>query len=177
MAKIVIVGMMGVGKSTVGKKLARRLLVPFYDSDRIIENQENLSVVDIFAFRGEEYFNKKEQETIENLLNCEEDFVLSTGGQSFVNPTIRSLIKKRALSIWLKVDEEDILYERIKRRNTRPHFNNTDQLNMLRDLYKQNYPIYNEADIKIDVSHFAAFELPGIILKEIRGLKDNAGTE
>lgn len=145
---IVLVGMMGSGKSTVGRQLARELGLQFYDSDRIIEAAEGLSVVEIYDFRGAEYFQQRETEHVKELLN-RGAVVIATGGETFINPDLRDVIKKQAISVWISASP-DILYGRICRRNTRPAFNCEDKMGTMMRMLEAYNPIYNEADIKFE---------------------------
>ncbi len=166
---IVIIGAMGTGKSTIGKKLAYRLDVQFYDSDQVIEHQEGLSVVDIFDFRGEEYFLQKERETIPMILNYG-PIVLSTGGNTFLDPEIRQHILDNAICIWLKSDF-NTLYRRITKRNTRPHFLDTDNpKQVLRELMEMQQPIYQQADIIVDSNNLEKFQITDVIMLKLKQL-------
>lgn len=146
---IVLIGMMGSGKSTVGRKLARKLNLQFYDSDKVLEEREGLSIIDIHDFMGEKYFLQKEEDVIKEIIGYG-IVVLSIGGSSFINENIRDFVKKNATSIWLDSKLETI-FERVSRRNTRPELiasNNKKEL--LEKLLKERTPIFSQADIKIE---------------------------
>ena len=146
---IVLIGMMGSGKSTVGRKLARKLNLQFYDSDKVLEEREGLSIVDIHDFMGEKYFLQKEEETIKEIIGYGV-VVLSTGGSSFINENIRNFIKKNTISIWLDSKLETI-YERVSRRNTRPELIASDnKKELLEKLLEERQPIFNQADIRVE---------------------------
>ena len=145
---LVLVGMMGSGKSTVGRRLARKLNLQFYDSDKVIEGQEGLPIVDIVEFKGEPYLRRKEHEVITDILRYGA-VVLSTGGNSFVDPVVRKLITDVGVAIWLQADF-DTLYERIARRNTRPEFNGTDQHAVLEKMMQERQEIYTTAPIQVE---------------------------
>lgn len=146
---VVLIGMMGSGKSTVGKKLARKLNLQFYDSDKVLEDREALSIVDIHDFMGEKYFQQKEEEVIKEIIGYGV-VVLSTGGSSFMNENIRSFIKKNSISIWLDSDLETI-YERVSRRNTRPELiSSTNKKELLKKMLKERESVFKQADIKIE---------------------------
>ena len=148
---IVLVGMMGSGKSTIGRRLARKLNLQFYDSDKMLEEREGLSVMDIHEFMGKKYFEQKEEEIIEEIIGYG-IIVLSTGGNSFMNENIRRIINEKAISVWLDVDLETI-YERVSRRNTRPELSMVENKREFIDqTMKEKTPIFNEADIKIEGS-------------------------
>jgi shikimate kinase len=149
---IVFIGMLGSGKTTVGRKIASRLNLAFYDSDKHIEEQEKLTLVDIYDFKGEDYFRAKEADLIKNVLN-QGPLVLSTGGSTFVRPDLRKLIKEKAISIWLRA-EIDVLYTRVSRKNTRPELNNGDKRELLAAMLEEWGPIYSEADIVVDSRDF-----------------------
>lgn len=163
---IVLVGMMGSGKSTVGRRLAKRLGLHFYDSDRIIEDREGLSIVDIHDFRGEEYFYNKEKQVIEEILSYG-PIILSTGGNSFVHQEIRDIIaNKGAISIWLDADLET-LYQRVVRRNTRPELNVDDKMGRLEELADQRRDIYSQADIKVETNNDDVYFLVDTVMKRL----------
>src|ERR1700751_4911916 len=115
---IVLVGMMGAGKPTIGRRLAARLNLPFVDADTEIESAAGMSIPEIFEAHGEPYFRSGEARVIARLLESGPQ-VLASGGGSFINPHTRALIRARGLSVWLKADL-DVLLRRIKRRSDRP---------------------------------------------------------
>jgi shikimate kinase len=164
---IVLVGMMGSGKSTIGKKLASKLNVQFYDSDKIIEEREGLSVLDIFDYRGEEYFNNKEVEVISEILNYG-PVVLSTGGSSFMIERVRQLVKDSAVSIWLDTKIETI-HERVSRRNTRPLLNVGNKLEVIQQMVDERAPLYQLADIKVESGDMDAHYVVDTLLLKLKG--------
>lgn len=144
---IVLVGLMGCGKSAIGKLLAQRLDCPFFDSDFEIEKVSSLTIKEIFDQKGEAQFRKAEANVISRLLEgppC----VLATGGGAFMNDNTRDLIKEHALSIWMKADL-DILMERVMRKSTRPLLQNANPRAVMADLIEKRYPIYAQADIDV----------------------------
>ena len=145
---ITLVGLMGAGKTTVGRRLAKRLKRPFYDADEEIEKAAGRSVTDIFAEYGEAHFRDGERKVIERLLEGE-PCILATGGGAFMNAETRSLIREKAISVWLRV-ELDVLVERVSRRNTRPLLINNDPAEVLARLAKEREPAYEEADLVVD---------------------------
>lgn len=151
---IVLVGMMGAGKSSIGRRLAGELGVPFVDADTEIEKAAGMSIPDMFQSKGEEYFRAGEARVIARLLDNGAQ-VLATGGGAFMNPQTRELVRQKGLSIWLKADL-DVLLRRIKRRNDRPLLKNGDPAVTLTQLLAQRDPVYAEADVTIqsrDVPH------------------------
>lgn len=162
--------MMGTGKSTVGKKLAKRLNLQFYDSDRIIEEREGLSIVDIVEFKGETYLKNIELEVITDLMKYRQ-IILATGGNSFVYPAIREMLLRDGIVIALMADF-DTLYERIARRTTRPEFNVEDRAGVLKKLIAEREPIYEEAHIKMhseDSDVYVMVDKLAFKIKELMG--------
>jgi shikimate kinase len=147
---IVLVGLMGVGKTTVGRRLAKRMDCGFIDSDQEIEIAAGMSIADIFEKYGEEEFRSGERRVIARLLDGEPQ-VVATGGGAFINTETRALIKASGLSIWLDADI-DVLVERTGRRNTRPLLKEGDPEEILRALAQSRSPIYAEANIKVTSS-------------------------
>ena len=145
---IALVGMMGVGKSTVGRKLAESLAAPFVDSDEEIEKAAGLSVQEIFAMHGEPEFRRGERRVIERLLNGPQ-IVLATGGGAYMDATTRALLKEKAVTVWLRADL-DLIWKRVNRRDTRPLLKRDNPKQVLADLLAVRAPIYAEADIAID---------------------------
>jgi len=145
---IVLIGLMGTGKTTVGRRLARRLGVRFIDSDMEIEKAAQLKVSDIFAIYGEPEFRSLERRVIERLLSGK-PCVLATGGGAFMDSQTRQLIKDNGDSIWLDADI-DVLVERTSRRDTRPLLETGDPAEILTTLAEKRNPIYAEADIRVE---------------------------
>jgi shikimate kinase len=151
---IVMVGMMGAGKSSIGRRLANRLGMPFVDADTEIEQAANQSIPDIFEQYGETYFRDGERRVIQRLLDGKPK-VLATGGGAFIQPETRAAIRASGISIWLKADR-DLLLSRVKRRNNRPLLKLGDPAEVLERLINERYPIYAEAEIHVqsrDVAH------------------------
>jgi shikimate kinase len=145
---IVLVGLMGAGKSCVGKRLAACLGLPFVDADREIEEAAGCSISDYFAAHGEKTFRDGERRVIQRLLG-NPMHVLATGGGAFMDASTRALIKDKAISVWLKA-ELDQLLKRIGRRNDRPLLQNVDPRAKLAELIDLRYPVYAEADVTVD---------------------------
>lgn len=151
---IVLVGMMGAGKSSVGRKLAARLALPFVDADNEIEAAAGMSIPDIFETRGEAEFRAGEARVIARLLDAGPQ-VLATGGGAFMNADTRAAIRAKGVSVWLRADF-DVLMKRLKRRNDRPLLKTDDPAATLRRLIEQRYPVYADVDLTIesrDVPH------------------------
>ncbi|MEM1391019.1 MAG: shikimate kinase [Pseudomonadota bacterium] len=142
---IALVGLMGAGKSTVGRRLASALDRPFFDSDNEIEKAAGLSVADIFSLHGEAEFRRGEQRVLERLLNSP-PHILATGGGAYLNPETRTLMRDKAITIWLNADLET-LWKRVSRRNHRPLLQRPDAKGVLTDLLEKRRPIYSEADL------------------------------
>jgi shikimate kinase len=151
---VVLVGMMGAGKSSIGRRLAVRLGVPFVDADIEIEKAAGMTIPEIFAAHGEPYFRAGEQRVIARLLDSGPQ-VLATGGGAFMNPETRSAIGAKGVSVWLRATL-DVLTKRIKRRNDRPLLKNTNPVETLRRLIDERYPTYAESALTVesrDVPH------------------------
>lgn len=144
---LVLVGMMGAGKTTVGRRLASRLGRQFIDSDEEIERAAHMTIPEIFAQHGEAEFRAGEMRVIARLLK-EKDIVLATGGGAFVNPQTRALVKSDAVSVWLQADL-DVLFDRVSRRSNRPLLKTADPKATLEKLIAERYPIYAEADVTV----------------------------
>lgn len=148
---IVLVGLMGAGKSSVGKRLARRLTLPFADADDEIAVVAGCSILDIFNIYGEKAFRDCERQVIIRMLQ-EQPHVLATGGGAFMNPVTRAAIKDRAVSVWLRADL-DTLVERTSRRNDRPLLRGENPRARLEVLMSERYPVYAEANVVVDTSN------------------------
>ena len=144
---VVLVGMMGAGKSSIGRRLALRLGVPFVDADTEIEKAAQMNIPDIFATRGEAEFRAGEARVIHRLLESGAQ-VLATGGGAFMNADTRAVIGAKGVSIWLKA-EFDVLMRRIKRRHDRPLLKTDDPGATLRALMDERYPVYALADVTV----------------------------
>jgi shikimate kinase len=149
--RIVLIGLMGAGKTAVGRRLARQLAVPFLDADEEIVRAAGLSVADFFARFGEPAFRDAERQTIARLLR-EPSMVLATGGGAFLDPATRRAIEAAgAVSVWLRADL-DLLVERTAGRTHRPLLNTGDPRRTLARLMQERYPIYALADRVVDAA-------------------------
>ena len=148
---IVLVGIMGAGKSTVGKILADRLGMRFIDADQEIERAAGCTITDFFEKYGEVEFRKGEERVISRIL-AGKPCVLATGGGAFMSEATRLLIKKIATSVWLRVSFE-VLAKRLEKRFDRPLLQTADPQQTLKALIKKRYPIYNDADFIVDAEN------------------------
>ncbi len=151
---IVLVGLMGAGKTSVGRRLAEKMDLPFVDADHEIEVAAGKTVAEIFSDDGEDYFREGERRVIARLLEngCQ---VLATGGGAYMNQETRDSIKLHAVSIWLKADL-DVLLKRVTKRSDRPLLRNEDPADVLKRLIEVRYPVYAQADVTVesrDVQH------------------------
>lgn len=165
---IVLVGMMGAGKSTVGTRLAKKLRVQFYDTDNLVQEMAGCSIDDIFKYAGEDFFRDKERQVVEDLLNLN-NCVISTGGGAFIDPINRKLIKEKSISIWLRADYDTIL-ERVSRRNTRPTLRTDNKADLVDQLIKERYPLYDEADLCVNSGDGPHMIIVDDIIKKIAKL-------
>jgi shikimate kinase len=145
---VVLVGLMGAGKTKIGRRIAARLDLPFFDSDEEIETAAGETIEEIFANRGEAVFRDGERRVIARLLQGPVH-VLATGGGAFMDPQTRRIIARRGVSVWLRADL-DVLFARVSRRTNRPLLKTPDPRAVLAELIERRYPIYAEADITVD---------------------------
>jgi shikimate kinase len=150
---IALVGLMGVGKSSVGRRLATALELPFRDADSEVESAAGRSVSDIFAEMGEDAFREGERRVIARLLE-EPPHVLATGGGAFMSAETRALIKANAVSVWLKTDL-GVLARRVSRKDSRPLLAGKDPLDVLKAQAEARYPAYAEADVTVETGDAA----------------------
>jgi len=151
---IVLIGMMGAGKSSIGRRLAARLGIAFVDADSEIERAADMTIPEIFQAHGEPYFRAGEARVIARLLEGGPQ-VLATGGGAFMNADTRAAIRAKGISVWLRATL-DVLNRRIRRRNDRPLLKDADPAETLKKLIDERYPVYAEADITVesrDVPH------------------------
>lgn len=144
---VVFVGLMGAGKTAIGRLCAKSLGLPFLDSDHEIETASRLTVPELFELYGEPEFRALEQRVIQRLLG-EGPQVLSTGGGAFMNAETRQLAKTQAVTVWLKADLDTLMARVIKKQN-RPLLKNADPRGVMQALMTARYPVYGEADITV----------------------------
>lgn len=151
---LVLVGLMGAGKSAIGRRIAARLNMKFLDADTEIETAAGQTISDIFACHGEAHFRDREEKIIERLL-VDGPQILATGGGAFMSEITRANIKTHGISVWLRA-ELDVLMERVGRRDHRPLLKTEDPQAVMQNLIDQRYPIYAQSDIVVesrDVAH------------------------
>ncbi|MBM3570914.1 MAG: shikimate kinase [Alphaproteobacteria bacterium] len=154
---VVLVGLMGAGKSSIGRRLAQRLGLQFVDADHEIEQAAGCPIDEIFQRHGEAYFRDGERRVIQRLLD-RPAHVLATGGGAFMDPQTRAAIAAKGISVWLRADI-DLLVERTSRRNNRPLLKKGDPRAILQRLIDERYPIYALADICVDSAAGPAEEM------------------
>lgn len=167
---IALVGLMGAGKSSIGRRLAAALDAPFFDADEEIERAAGMSVPEIFEHHGEAHFRDGERRVIARLMDggpC----VLATGGGAFVNNETRALLNEKAVTVWLRADL-DVLVERTSRRSNRPLLQTGDPRRILRDLIEVRSPFYRQAQITVD--SFGGEPHEAMVARILDALKDSA---
>ena len=164
---IAIVGLMGVGKSTIGKKLAEDLGYYFVDSDQEIEDSSQMSINQIFADKGEQYFREIEKNMIKQIIDREENIVLSLGGGAFESQETQQLLQQRCSTIWLKAEIDTILF-RIGNKSNRPLLNNQNKREVLQNLIAKRYPNFEKTDLHIDTTNITHDETVAQIIEQIK---------
>ncbi|UYV39421.1 shikimate kinase [Rhodobacteraceae bacterium D3-12] len=169
---IVMVGMMGAGKTAVGKALATRLDVPFMDSDMAIQEAANMSIAEIFERDGEAFFRAKERQVLQRLLGAESKGALSTGGGAFLAEDNRDMISQKGVSVCLSADF-DLLWNRVKHKTTRPLLRTGNPKQTLADLYQKRAPIYAMADLSVVAKpHYAIDDMADKVLEALLNRPD-----
>ena len=165
---IVITGMMGSGKTTIGKNLASKLKRRFFDSDHEVAKASGLSILEIFQKYGEDYFRNGEKKVITRLLSMKEEHILSIGGGAFMNEELRQFINKNNISVWLDADCE-ILYNRLKNNwKNRPLLNGHYLKDQIRELLEKRKEFYSLSHIHIKVGELRANEITEEIILKIK---------
>jgi shikimate kinase len=170
---IVMVGMMGAGKSAIGRRLAHRLGVAFVDADAEIERAAGATIAEIFEKHGEAAFRDGERRVIARLLDGPAG-VLATGGGAFMDPETRARIKSRAVTVWLKADVETLV-DRVARRGHRPLLKNGDPREILSRLIALRDPVYAEADITVETGHAPAAATVERVIEALAAFRARAG--
>lgn len=164
---IALVGLMGAGKSTVGRRLAEALGRDFFDSDDEIEKAAGLSIADIFTLHGEPEFRRGEKRVLERLLQGK-PHILATGGGAYLDPETRDLLRRGAITVWLNADLET-LWERVSRRNHRPLLHQPNPRGKLAQLLEERAPIYSEADLVVKSDDGPHSQTVNSILDAVKG--------
>jgi len=165
---LVFVGLMGAGKSVIGRMVAQALAVPFMDTDAEIEKVSRMTIAELFAAYGETEFRALETRVIGRLLKGGPR-VISTGGGAFINENARSLIKESGVSVWLKADL-DVLWERVNKRDHRPLLKTENPKATLENLMNQRYPIYAEADLTVHSGNVRKEAMVNAVLSAVAGM-------
>ncbi len=168
---MVLVGLMGSGKSAIGRRLAARIGMEFIDADAEIEAAAGLSINDIFEVHGEAAFRDGERRVIARLL-AQPAHVLATGGGAFMDAETRKYVKERGISIWLRADF-DVLLRRVSRRDNRPLLKVDNREEVLRGLIEERYPTYGEANITVQSQDGPHEETVGEVLEALRQFLEN----
>lgn len=168
---IVLVGLMGSGKSAIGRRLAARIGMEFTDADSEIEEAAGLSINDIFEVHGEQVFRDGERRVIARLLS-DSPRVLATGGGAFMDAQTRKNIKQMAISVWLRA-EFDVLLRRVSRRDNRPLLKVANKEEVLRELIEQRYPVYGEANIIVQSKDGPHEETVGDVITALKQFLEN----
>jgi shikimate kinase len=162
---LVLVGLMGAGKTSIGRRVAARLGLEFRDADAEIESAAGQTVSEIFQSRGEAEFRRGERQVIGRLLQGPVH-ILATGGGAFMDAETRAAIKQHGLSLWLRADL-DTLVERTSRRNTRPLLEHGDRRQILKSLIDSRYPTYALADLAVDSGHSGHEATVDVVLRAV----------
>ena len=164
---IAFIGMMGAGKSAVGKVVATKLNVPFLDADTEIEKAANMSIQEIFSRDGEDFFRQREAQVIFRLMKGSPS-ILSTGGGAFIQEANRHAIRLLGVSLWLDV-EVDLLWSRVKNKDTRPLLKSSNPFETLKMLHLERQPIYKKADISVKASsHYTVEDMAQKVIDRLR---------
>lgn len=165
---LIFVGLMGAGKSVIGRMVAQTLAIPFIDTDAEIEKVSRMTIAELFAAYGESEFRALETRVIGRLLKGGPR-VISTGGGAFINDNTRNLIKEGGISVWLKADL-DVLWERVSKRDNRPLLKTENPQKTLEALMNQRYPIYAEADLTVYSGNVRKEAMVSNVLAAVVGL-------
>ncbi len=160
---LVLTGMMGVGKSTVGKRLARKLKLKFIDIDRIIEKKEKKTISEIFQIKGEDYFRKIEKRITLAILK-KNNSVIALGGGAFINPTIRKESENSSISFWLDLKLDSLLI-RLKNVKKRPLLNQKNLKETINKIYSERKKFYNRSDFRIKCNSMSIEQIVSKIIK------------
>ena len=169
---LVLLGMMGVGKSTIGKILSRKSGLKLIDVDKLIEKKEQISISNIFQSKGEGYFRRLEEITTIEILKKNYKKIIALGGGAFINKKIRSSIEEQAVSVWLKADLET-LWKRVKHKKSRPLLRTDNPRDTLANIYTDRIKTYSLADIIINSNDKSSLdEMAKLVIKSLLDRKD-----
>ncbi|MDR2078058.1 MAG: shikimate kinase [Rickettsiales bacterium] len=171
---VVLIGMMGAGKTTTGFGLAQKLGIKFVDSDKEMERAENLTTVEIFEKKGGEYFKELEKNIIKKALKTPKPQVLSVGGDAYDDEEVRRAIKEKTISVFIDVDL-DVLIKRVERKNNRPLLEGKDKAQVMTAIYNEKYPIYSTTDIVINTTYLNRDTAVNVIMQLISDYINNYG--
>jgi len=171
---IAIIGMMGVGKTTLGIKIAEKLQYYFIDLDQEIEDQQHCSINEIFATKGEKFFRETESKIISEIIDRDEDIVLSLGGGAYIDQKNRQILQKKSIVIWLHADLDEVVF-RTSNKNNRPLLNGKDgqknKRQIIQDLMIEREPFYRQCDLDFDTTNHNQEMLVNKIVQQINNLK------
>jgi shikimate kinase len=172
---ISLIGLMGVGKTTLGNKIAQKLQYYFIDLDQEIEDREHCSINEIFKKKGESFFRDIETKIINEIVDRDEEVVLSLGGGAYINQKSREILQKKSLVIWLHADLDEIVF-RTSGKNNRPLLNKVDGMankrKILQDLIEIREPFYKQCDLDFDTTNHNQEILVNKIIQQINELKN-----
>ena len=172
---IALVGLMGVGKTTVGRRLAKRLGRAFEDSDDAIEQASGRSVAGYFRDHGEADFRDGELRVIKRLLEVDPPIILATGGGAFIHPPTRQILREQALVIWLRGDL-DTLVERVSRNDKRPLLRGVDKRAKMRELMEARHPIYAQAHLKVKIARGPHLRTVNRVIRVLKNYQEKQGS-
>ena len=164
---IALLGLRGAGKTTIGRRLARRLRIPFVELDRRIEEAAGLTLAEIFALHGEDYYRRLERQALEALLDRDRPMVLATGGGIVTSPETYAHLRQRAVSVWLRADPEDHWNRVVQQGDRRPMADHPQAMGELRRLLAAREPLYAEAAVVVETSGRGADEVVAAVLAAI----------
>lgn len=167
---IVLIGMMGAGKTCIGRRLAERMGIPFADADEEIEKAAGCNIEDIFSIYGEAAFRDVERRVIARLLDGP-PMVLATGGGAYMDPETRAKVRSKGISVWLRA-ELDLLLTRVSRRNDRPLLKSGNKRATLEKLMGEREPIYAEADLAVDTGKESPESTVGRVLSALEDYRE-----
>ncbi|MDR1495293.1 MAG: shikimate kinase [Rickettsiales bacterium] len=171
---VVLIGMMGAGKTTTGFGLAQKLGIKFVDSDKEMEKAENMTTVEIFEKKGAAYFDEVEKVVINKILKTTKPQVLSIGGNAYDDTDVRREIKEKAISVFIDVDL-DVLIKRVERRNNRPLLEGKDKAQIMTEMYNERYPIYSATDIVVNTTYLSKDTAINVIMQLVSDYINNYG--